>query len=332
MPENSKRSSASARHLAWIEQIGLHVERWQALAGDASARAYFRLWAEDRSWILMVAPPPENVSAFLKVAELFRGVGIRVPTIYAADLDQGRLLLEDFGDLTFFCALQDGLREELYQEALTTLVRLQTRIDPDLCDLPRYDETLLRRELEIFRTWLIEGWLEMEVPLELWRDATEVLVRSALEQPKVVVHRDYHSRNLMVLPEETPGVLDFQDAVVGPVTYDLVSLLRDCYLAWPEEWVSNLSEAYRLRLEALGMPISSATWRRWFDRMGAQRHLKAAGIFARLWLRDGKPGYLRDIPRTLGYVLKIAQGDAELAQLGEFLTLEVLPEVVRRVA
>ncbi len=317
---------------AWIEQeLGLRVERWQALAGDASARAYFRLWTEGKTWILMVAPPPENASAFIKAAELLRGVGIRVPSLYAADPERGRLLLEDFGDLTFFNAMQDGLREELYQAALATLVRLQTGIDPDSCDLPSYDEALLRRELEIFRTWLMEGWLEMEVPVELWRSATELLVRSALEQPKVVVHRDYHSRNLMVLPEKTPGVLDFQDAVVGPVAYDLVSLLRDCYLAWPGEWVSALREAYRLKLKAFGMPISPETWRRWFDRMGAQRHLKAAGIFARLWLRDGKPGYLRDIPRTLGYVLEVAKEDIGLEELGNFLAAKVLPRVLRQV-
>ncbi|WP_460034744.1 aminoglycoside phosphotransferase family protein [Methylothermus subterraneus] len=317
---------------AWIEQeLNLKVDGWQNLAGDASGRRYFRLWTQDRSWIAMLAPPPENPKAFVAVAELLRGAGVRVPAVYARNLERGWLLLEDFGDLTCFQALRAGWREELYRAALAQLTRLQS-LDPQTVELPRYDEGLLRRELEIFRTWLAEAWLELAVPEAVWGEAVEVLVDSALAQPVVAVHRDFHSRNLMVLAEGGVGVLDFQDAVVGPATYDLVSLLRDCYLAWPKETVSRWCEGYRLQLAKQGIDVSPQTWRKWFDRMGAQRHLKAAGIFARLWLRDGKGGYLKDIPRTLGYVVEVAGQDAELKALGEFLADRVLPQVLRRLA
>ncbi len=252
---------------------------------------------------------------------------MRVPTIYGQELEQGFLLLEDFGDFTYYQVLQGALREDLYASALQALGQLQTRIDPARCGLPPYAETLLERELEIFREWLLERWLGMEIPAAIWKASVELLIGSALEQPKVVVHRDYHSRNLMVLPEGTPGVLDFQDAVVGPLTYDVVSLLRDCYLAWPKAPVAHWREVYRQQLATAGIEIPPQQWGCWFDRMGAQRHLKAAGIFARLWLRDRRPGYLKDIPRTLGYVVEVARDDAGLRELGEFLTEQVLPQV-----
>ncbi len=317
--------------LAWAEQgLGMRVENWEVLAGDASTRRYLRLCTQTGSWIAMLAPPPENPKAFVAVAQLLRSAGIRVPGIYGQDLRQGFLLLEDFGDVTYFQALRSGLNESLYEAALAALCRLQVQLDPASAGLLPYDEPLLRRELDIFRQWLAEGWLGLKIPQETWDSTVEVLVRSALEQPKVVVHRDYHSRNLMVLSEATPGVLDFQDAVVGPVTYDLVSLLRDCYLAWPSTWVRQQQEGYRRRLIQIGMDVPKDKWQMWFDRMGVQRHLKAAGIFARLWLRDGKPGYLKDIPRTLNYVVEVAQQDTALRGLERFLQSQVLPKVQER--
>ncbi|MCX8050058.1 MAG: phosphotransferase [Methylohalobius sp.] len=319
--------------LAWVERdLGLHVQNWQMLAGDASARCYLRLWTGVGSAIAMLAPSSENAKAFVAVAELLRRVGMRVPAIYAQHVKLGFWLLEDFGDLTYFHALQSGLNESLYEAALAALSRLQTQLDPASANLPAYDEALLRRELDIFHQWLAKGWLGIEMPKTMWEKAIETLVASALEQPKVVVHRDYHSRNLMVLPEKTPGVLDFQDAVVGPVTYDVVSLLRDCYLVWPPAWVKRQLEAHRLHLAQAGMKISADAWQIWVDRMGAQRHLKAAGIFARLHLRDGKSGYLQDIPRTLDYVVEVAREDLKLHQLGQFLQVEVLPRVRERLA
>ncbi len=314
--------------LAWIQQdLGLRVKNWEKVAGDASARRYLRVWTPAGPLIAMDAPPPENPKAFVAVAELLQDGGMRVPNIYGHELAQGFLVLEDFGDFTYYQALRGALREDLYAAALQALSRLQTRIDPARCGLPPYTETLLERELEIFREWLLERWLGMEIPAAMWKASVELLIDSALEQPKVVVHRDYHSRNLMVLPQGTPGVLDFQDAVVGPLTYDVVSLLRDCYLAWPKATVAHWREAYRQQLAAAGIEIPPQQWGYWFDRMGAQRHLKAAGIFARLWLRDRRPGYLKDIPRTLRYVVEVAREDAGLRELGEFLTGQVLPKV-----
>lgn len=314
--------------LTWIQQdLGLRVENWERVAGDASARRYLRVWTPAGTLIAMDAPPPENLKAFIAVAELLQDAGMRVPNLYGQELAQGFLLLEDFGDRTYYQVLRGALREELYASALKALGRLQTRIDPARCGLPPYSETLLRRELEIFREWLMERWLGMEIPEAIWKASVELLVTCALEQPRVCVHRDYHSRNLMVLPEGTPGVLDFQDAVVGPLSYDVVSLLRDCYLAWPKAKVEHWREAYRRRLAAAGIEIPPQQWGCWFDRMGAQRHLKASGIFARLWLRDRKPDYLRDIPRTLGYVVEVARGDDGLRELGEFLSRQVLPQV-----
>lgn len=320
--------------LSWVKQeVGLKVENWEALAGDASARRYLRIWTPDGSFIGMIAPPSENLSAFLKVAELLRGAEIRVPQVYGHRIEQGWMLLEDFGDRAYLQEVANPERaEKLYAEALQSLYRLQTRIDSRCCGLPMYAQALLERELEIFREWLIERWLGMEIPKTMWQATAALLIDSALEQPKVVVHRDYHSRNLMVLPEGMPGVLDFQDAVVGPLTYDVVSLLRDCYFAWPKATVERWREAYRRQLAASGIEIPPHQWERWFDRMGVQRHLKAAGIFARLWLRDRRPGYLKDIPRTLGYVVEVAQKEVELQELGEFLTRQVLPQVFRKLA
>lgn len=317
--------------LAWIQSdLELEVKSWEPVAGDASSRRYFRVLTPDRSWIVMDAPSDRTLPHFVAVAELLRDAGIRVPQIHARRIDEGFLLLEDFGDTTYFRALDRDRVEKLYGEALTALFRLQTRIDPGDCDLPPYDDSLLRRELEIFRDWLLTRWLEVSVPEAIWHSTVEGLVASALEQPRVCVHRDYHSRNLMVLPGHGPGVLDFQDAVVGPVTYDVVSLLRDCYLAWPGPQVARWRENYRQRLATVGIDVSPPQWRRWFDRMGAQRHLKAAGIFARLWLRDGRSGYLKEIPRTLGYIVDVGREDKELQALGDYLKREILPRVGQR--
>ena len=313
--------------LAWAP---VSFTAWTPVAGDASRRRYFRLQGDGQTWIAMDAPPPESPRRFAAVAALLREAGVRVPEIVAADFDQGFVLLEDFGDRTYLRCLDADTAEALYGAATGCLLRLQTGVEPLSAALPAYDGDLLRRELEIFRQWLLRRWLALAIDEDLWRQAGEVLVASALAQPRVVVHRDYHSRNLMVLPEGGLGVLDFQDAVVGPVTYDLVSLLRDCYVAWPPAQVARWGEDYRRRLAAEGLVVDRPTWQTWFDRMGIQRHLKAAGIFARLWLRDGKPGYLGDIPRTLGYVVAACRGDAALAPLGAFIARRVLPAVEAR--
>ncbi len=312
--------------LAWLP---VEVVAWRPVAGDASRRRYFRIQTPGRSLIAMDAPPPERPCRFVQVAELLTAAGIRVPAIHAADLDRGFLLLEDFGDRTYLAALRPANADSLYRAALETLVTLQTRVDPADGRLPPYSGDLLRRELALFREWLLERWLGETVAGDLWHETVETLVTNALEQPRVCVHRDYHSRNLMHL-SGGPGVLDFQDAVVGPVTYDSVSLLRDCYVSWPEAKVGRWREAHRQALARRGLAIAPERWCDWFDLMGAQRHLKAAGIFARLWLRDGRSGYLKDIPRTLRYVVAVCTDRPRLQDFGDYLSRRVLPQVEAR--
>ncbi len=328
----SRRTSADredARLQALLSWLPVEVVGWRPIAGDASRRRYFRIRTPTGSLIAMDAPPPEQPRRFVQVAELLAAGGIRVPQIHAADLARGFLLLEDFGDQTYLSVLTPANADSLYRAALETLVALQTRIDPAACRLPPYFETLLRRELELFREWFLERWLGESVAGELWGRVVEILLAGALEQPRVCVHRDYHSRNLMYLPAG-PGVLDFQDAVVGPVTYDSVSLLRDCYVSWPEDRVDRWRELHRRALARCGLAIAPEQWREWFDLMGAQRHLKAAGIFARLWLRDGRSGYLRDIPRTLRYVVAVCAARPPLRDFADYLSRRILPRVEAR--
>ncbi|HEB78762.1 MAG TPA: aminoglycoside phosphotransferase [Methylothermaceae bacterium] len=326
LPRGKAGGREDARLQALLSWLPVETVDWQPVTGDASRRRYFRIHTPTRSFIAMDAPPPEQPRRFVQVAELMRSAGIRVPRIHAVDLERGFVLLEDFGDRTYLAVLSDGSADALYRAALDTLLRLQTGIDPATCGLPSYTGALLRRELAIFRDWLLHRWLDEDVNEGLWNGVVELLVANALEQPQVCVHRDYHSRNLMHLPGG-PGVLDFQDAVVGPVTYDLVSLLRDCYICWPEDRVGCWLEEYRLALSRNGLTVDPGQWQVWFDLMGAQRHLKAAGIFARLWLRDRRAGYLADIPRTLAYVIRVCRRYPRLWAFSEYLTQRILPQV-----
>jgi hypothetical protein len=290
-------------------------------SSDASFRRYFRVRQGDTSQIVMDAPPAqEDSQPFVTLAAAMAALGLQTPRVLAADLDLGFLLLSDFGSRHFLDELNEITAEPLYADALEALLRLQLGGDPDSPLLPAYDAALLLRELEIFREWFLLQHLQLELTASENRTldtAFQILCDSALEQPRVWVHRDYHSRNLMITDCDNPGVLDFQGALIGPVTYDLVSLLRDCYIAWPRTQVESWALAHRERLHAAGLPgIDDApTFLRWFDLMGVQRHLKAIGIFARLWHRDGKPGYLGDIPRTLGYVVEVAARYPQLADL-----------------
>jgi aminoglycoside/choline kinase family phosphotransferase len=306
------------------------VESLEPASADASFRRYFRIVEQGRTWIVMDAPPErENVPAFLRVGQLLQAVGVHVPTVHAADPAQGFVVLDDFGNTSYHAVWTTPAAPALYQSALDTLLQMQSRILPaDHPWLPAYDEGLLRRELHIFREWFLEGLLQLRLSAvedSLWREVCDRLVTEALAQPVVFVHRDFHSRNLMVTTGGNPGVLDFQDAVRGPLTYDLVSLLRDCYLLWPELQVDAWVEDFRLRLHAAGMAGSEspAGFRRWFDWMGMQRHLKAVGLFARLKRRDDKPGYLAAIPRTLSYVTVVADQYPEWAAFGRFLNERV---------
>jgi hypothetical protein len=298
-------------------------------SGDASFRRYWRLALEDQTYIAMDAPPGvEDTDRFVRIARDWRALGLRTPVIHAEDADQGFLLLEDFGRRLYLEALHADSADRLYGDALGALAIIQACAPTQ--DLPAYDAPFLRRELDLFRHWLVERYLGLtlssreEADLE---EALNLLVASALEQPRVCVHRDFHSRNLMITASPSPGILDFQDAVAGPVTYDLVSLLRDCYIAWPRARVEEWAWGYFGLAVQSGIlrPEQEADFLPWFDLMGVQRHLKASGIFARLLIRDGKPGYLGDIPRTLGYVLEVAPAYAPLRGLTALIADRVLP-------
>lgn len=298
-------------------------------SSDASFRRYFRVFHHGASVIVMDAPPDkEDSRPFISVAQLFFAAGLNVPEIFQVDLDRGFLLITDLGEKLYLDELKANNVERLYGDALESLRVLQSECPCEVGELPLYDKALLMREMELFREWYLTKYLGMAITPDqhtILDNTFEFLCRSALSQPRVCVHRDYHSRNLVVTERKNPGILDFQDAVIGPVTYDLVSLLRDCYIAWPraqvEEWVRD----YMRRAVSSGIlrVVNEQQFLAWFDLMGIQRHLKAIGIFARLNIRDGKPGYLQDIPRTLGYVLEISAGFEELAPLHALLTTEL---------
>lgn len=316
--------------LDWLQHdVLLTITRCEPVSGDASFRRYFRVEGPEGRFVVMDAPPEkENVAAFIKVERLLRAAGVHAPEIFAQNLDDGYLLLEDFGSVDYLSRLTVDTADALYQRALDSLFRLQTGTPVASCALPAYDHALLTRELGIFDEWFLGQALDIEMPPAVRSALHECLIASALAQPQICVHRDYHARNLMVLASDSPGVLDFQDAVIGPVTYDLVSLLRDCYIAWSEPQVEGwMSSYYRRLLAAQLLDCDLDRFRRWFDWMGMQRHLKAIGIFARLNLRDGKAGYLQDIPRTLNYVLAVADAYPEFTEFGEFLRVKVVPQV-----
>ena len=292
-----------------------------AASSDASFRRYFRWEGEGRSFVVMDAPPPqENCKPFVDIAFLLAKSGINVPKIYAEDLERGFLLLNDLGNKTYLDVIDSENADELFEDALQALLAFQQL--PMVAPLPSYDVALLRRELELFPEWYVKRELGTEFDSAqqmLWQNVTELLIDSALAQPKVLVHRDYMPRNLM-LSEPNPGVLDFQDAVYGPVTYDVTCLFKDAFLSWPEERVHGWLEAYWQQAGDLGIPVQPdfEDFLRASDLMGVQRHLKVIGIFARICHRDGKPRYLGDVPRFFAYI------DAVIARRPELAELDVL--------
>jgi aminoglycoside/choline kinase family phosphotransferase len=291
---------------------------------DASFRRYFRVRRGEAqpSLVAMDAPPDkENCAAFVHVARLFAGAGVHVPAIHAQDLEQGFLLLSDLGDTTYLDALDERNAGKLYEDALDALLRIQRASRPGL--LPDYDRELLERELRLFPDWYVARQLQRELDaaqLQTLEKAFSTILANNLGQARVFVHRDYHSRNLMVC-EPSPGILDFQDAVYGPITYDLVSLLRDAYIAWDEERVIDWAIRYWEKARAGGLPVAGdfSDFYRDFEWMGAQRQLKVLGIFARLSFRDGKGGYLKDQPLVMSYLRRTCGRYRELAALGRLL-------------
>ncbi|WP_426205637.1 aminoglycoside phosphotransferase family protein [Pseudomonas sp. TWP3-1] len=294
-----------------------------AASSDASFRRYFRWEGAGRSFVVMDAPPPqENCKPFVDIAFLLAKSGINVPKIYAEDLDRGFLLLNDLGNQTYLDVINGENADDLFDDALQALLAFQQL--PMVAPLPSYDVALLRRELELFPEWYVKHELGIEFDAaqqQLWQQVSDLLIDSALAQPKVLVHRDYMPRNLM-LSEPNPGVLDFQDAVYGPVTYDVTCLFKDAFLSWPEERVRGWLEIYWQQAAALNIPVQPdfEDFLRASDLMGVQRHLKVIGIFARICHRDGKPRYLADVPRFFAYIEAVIARRPELADLQALLS------------
>jgi hypothetical protein len=294
-----------------------------AASSDASFRRYFRWEGEGHTFIVMDAPPPqENCQPFVDIAHLLSESGINVPKIYAEDLKQGFLLLNDLGRKTYLDVIDEENADQLFADAIDALLAFQQL--PMNAPLPGYDVALLRRELALFPEWYVKRHLGIEFDSEqqaTWDRITEMLIDSALAQPKVLVHRDYMPRNLM-LSEPNPGVLDFQDAVYGPVTYDITCLFKDAFLSWPQERVTNWLRIYWEKAGALGIAVQDDfdEFRRASDLMGVQRHLKVIGIFARICHRDGKPRYVCDVPRFFSYIEEVLSRRPELIELGNLLT------------
>jgi aminoglycoside/choline kinase family phosphotransferase len=318
---------------SWIRSLpGLSAAELSLASGDASFRRYYRVSADGVSWIAMDAPPPmEDCRPFVSVAVWLRSMSLNAPEIIAGDVERGFLLMTDFGDVTYLQAIEadPASIDHLYRDAVDALLQMQARGTAFQAKLPPYDERLLSTELSLFRDWLCERHLGLAFGADeesSWRTVCGELVDNALTQPQVFVHRDYHSRNLMVVTGNNPGLIDFQDAVEGPLTYDLASLLKDCYLTLGAGRIGDLADRFYAGLDAsLRDRLDPDAFLRRFELMGVQRHLKAAGIFARLLHRDGKGGYIADIPRTLRYIVDVAPRHATLAPLAALIVERCLP-------
>lgn len=308
----------------WLkETLNAKPFKLTTASADASFRRYFRIHLEDSTLIAMDAPPPqEDCAPFVKVAKLFLDAGLNVPEVLAQDLTHGFLLLTDLGDDTYLSSLNHNTAPELYLNATDALIKLQLASKPNI--LPKYDEALLTREMQLFPDWYVAKHLLAELNAEQkssLKNTFDVLNKNILAQGQVYVHRDYHSRNLMLTKQNNPGVLDFQDAVYGAITYDLVSLLKDAYIGWDEEQVIDWAVRYwqPARKAGLPVPVDFSEFYRDFEWMGAQRHIKVLGIFARLCHRDGKSGYLKDMPLVMNYLRKVCERYIELRPMLKLL-------------
>jgi len=304
---------------AWAaQQLGGDSIELAPASADASFRRYFRVTAKGRNYIVMDAPPAhEDCHPFVAVARLFADAGVHVPEVLAADHEQGFLLLSDLGDTTYLSALTEDTARALYLASNDALIRIQQASRPGV--LPDYDRALLSRELMLFPEWYVAkhlGVVMNDDQQAILGSVFERLLANNLAQPKVYVHRDWHSRNLMV-SDPNPGILDFQDAVYGPITYDLASIYRDAYIQWDEEQQIDWVIRYWEKARAARLPVHEdfGDFYRDFEWMGAQRHIKVLGIFARLYHRDGKDGYLKDMPRVMHYLRCVCERYDELKPL-----------------
>lgn len=310
--------------VALPEPLGL-----SPLDGDAGFRRYFRLNTRPSMMAVLAPPAQENNPAFVSKALALRANGVHTPRVYAVDYQNGFMLLEDFGDDLYSHHIASSTAGKLYDAAEQSLLSIQ-QMTPPKDVFPNYNHSLLQQEMGLFPEWFIHQLLGLELMPEerkLLDDTFELLTLNATEQPQRVVHRDYHCRNLMVLSDGGVGVIDFQDGVIGPITYDLVSLLKDCYVRWPRDWVRKRALSYADKLATAGLlaGVDEKQFIRWFDLMGLQRHIKVLGIFARLWLRDGKPRYLNDLPLVLRYTLEVTAAYPELEAFNQWLHKRILP-------
>ena len=342
MADTAKDDSRQQLLRAWLSERAAPLQACAPASADASFRRYFRVQfvadctigdmrlTTDHSYIAMDAPPAhEDTATFVRIARAWHAAGLPVPCVYDSDPEQGFALLQDLGDRALLAELQQtpALADARYAQAGRLLHQLHASIAPQALALPAYDDAFLRREMDLFPEWLCCRYLGLQwgdAEAAAWRDVCNVLVRNAVQQPQVTVHRDYHSRNLMVGSGGHIAMIDFQDAMHGPLCYDLASLLRDCYVEWPLDSVRDWARAWFDDCDLVA-DVAAAQRLRWLLLSGAQRHLKAAGIFARLALRDGKQGYLNDIPRTLGYIVMLRDTYPELEWLAGFIEDRCLP-------
>ncbi len=304
---------------AWLETIGWGDWTVTVASADASFRSYYRLTKNSETYVLMDSSLMlKSLLPFVDMNERLSICNVRVPRIIVKNMELGYLILEDFGSTHYLDVLNQENYQELYKKAINEIVKMQ---QADITDLPLYDKEFLLFEMNLMQEWYLEKYLNIrltEKDKSIIEHSLEYISNRVLEQPQgVFVHRDYHSRNIMLTPKDEIGVIDFQDARVGAITYDLVSLLRDCYIEWDSQEIEELALYYR---DSVGLDVDDETFMRWFDFMGLQRHIKILGIFARLSIRDGKEGYIKDIPLTLKYVVDVASKYAELEELVALLS------------
>lgn len=313
------------------QHTNYQAQQLSVVSGDASFRRYFRLHHSNGTYIAVDAPPEkENSQPFVAIAQALYAHGVHVPQVIAYDFDLGFMLLSDLGDTMLRPCLTNDTVNDLYQQAMRELITIQSCPAPSDYALPPYDSSRLMTEMALLKDWFIAKYLNIALSAEevTWLDNTcQHIADEIAKQPTVFVHRDYHSRNLMIVNNNTLGVIDFQDAVIGAISYDLVSLLRDAYVEWPQERVIAWVEDFRQLLHQQGQitQVDAAQFLTWFDYMGAQRHLKVVGIFARLSLRDGKHGYLEDIPLVFKYLLNEIKAYEPLKPLYNWLCERIMP-------
>jgi len=328
---------------SWLTRdLGWRIGRISVASADASFRRYFRVsrgdvdpaaWAPKADTLIVMDAPPgkEDIAPYLKVTSLLEQAGAHVPHVHASDTRRGFVVMEDLGNTQYLTVLKAGRGvDKLYGDALATLANIQVRGLRAAQQLAPYDRGPLERELNLMPEWFLGRHFGLELTPEeraLLTVTNEILINEALIQPQVFVHRDFHSRNLMVLERGGPGVIDFQDALRGPIGYDLVSLLKDCYISWSRERVERWVKGYRRVLGGLGANVGDSEYQflRWFDFIGVQRHIKVLGIFCRLWYRDGKSGYLGDLPLVFDYVRDACRRYPELVEFERWLATRIAP-------